>query len=261
MRLLTLSLPSAERSYFLIAGLIIGCSLPAALVACSSAESVPTVALGQPCTSDANCSSGICTPEASTTSGKQWSGGYCTQQCSTTTACPSLATCITYDDGSSYCAASCSADADCRTGYVCSTSANVCLPDCRQGWSCGTSLTCDSGTGNCVGKQLAIGAACAQNVDCSSGICTPEASTTYGKQWSGGYCTQQCSTTTACPSLATCITYDDGSSYCAASCSANSDCRTNYVCAISVGACLPDCRQGWSCGTRLTCNTSTGLCH
>jgi hypothetical protein len=216
--------------------------------------------VGDPCTLNVDCASGVCTPEQSTSSGKQWSGGYCTQQCNTTTACPSSTTCIGYADGSSYCADTCASNSDCRAGYVCSTTAKACLPDCRQGWSCGTSLSCDSGSGNCVGKMLPVGDTCTLNVDCASGLCTPEQSTSSGKQWSGGYCTQQCSTTTACPASATCITYADASSYCVHACATNSDCRGDYVCATTVGACLPDCRQGWSCGSSLTCNTSTGTC-
>jgi hypothetical protein len=27
-----------------------------------------------------------------------------------------------------------------------------------------------------------------------------------------------------------------------------------------VGACLPDCRQGFSCGSKLVCDPTTGTC-
>jgi hypothetical protein len=32
------------------------------------------------------------------------------------------------------------------------------------------------------------------------------------------------------------------------------------VCSAAVGACLPDCRLGWSCGTTLLCDAATGTC-
>jgi len=219
-----------------------------------------TRAIGAACAGDSDCKSALCSPEQSASSGKVWAGGYCTQACSDAAACPDAAACLTYADGSAYCAAKCSADTDCRGGYVCSTSAKICLPDCRQGFSCGSALNCDGATGNCVGKMLAIGAACTANGDCASAVCTPSQSTSSGSAWSGGYCTALCSATTPCPSSATCITYSDGSA-CAARCAANADCRAGYVCSPGVGACLPDCRQGFSCGSKLMCNSTTGTCE
>jgi hypothetical protein len=216
--------------------------------------------IGGKCTLSSDCKSALCTPEQATAAGTTWTGGYCTQACTTSTPCGAGAGCLTYADGSSYCAASCGADSECRAGYVCSSAAKVCLPDCRQGWSCGESLVCDGGTGNCVGKMLAVGQGCSLDVDCASGLCTPAQSTASGSVWNGGYCTQACSTS-ACPASAVCITYEDASSYCAASCSGAAPCRTGYVCAAGVGACLPDCRQGFGCGTALTCSASTGACE
>lgn len=216
-------------------------------------------AVGAACSLDAECKSGLCTPEQTAGSGKQWEGGYCTQSCSTSAPCPQGSSCVTYDDGSSYCASACGASSDCRSGYACSGSAKVCLPDCRQGWSCGTALTCDSVTGSCAGKMLDIGAPCVANADCSTGLCTPAQSTSAGTTWSGGYCTSLCSASAPCAAPTKCVDYSDGSS-CAAACTTSTDCRTGYVCAASVGACLPDCRQGWACGSELACDSATGAC-
>jgi len=218
-----------------------------------------TGAIGAACGVDGDCKSGLCSPEQAVASGKAWEGGYCTQACGSSLPCEDAASCLTYDDGSSYCAATCSASSDCRTSYVCSASAKVCLPDCRQGWSCGAVLTCDGATGNCVGKMLPIGAPCAANLDCASALCTPAQSTSAGTAWSGGYCTALCSTSTPCPSPAACVVYADGSA-CAAGCAVSTDCRAGYVCSPGVGACLPDCRQGWSCGSALVCDPTTGAC-
>ena len=221
-----------------------------------------TRAIGAACAQNADCKSAVCSPEQTGASGKQWAGGYCTQACSSSVPCQDAASCLTYDasdNSTSYCAATCSATSDCRSGYVCSASAKVCLPDCRQGWSCGSTLTCDGTTGNCVGQMLPIGAPCALNIDCASALCTPAESTSAGTAWSGGYCTALCSTSTPCPSGATCIAFADGSS-CATTCAASTGCRTGYVCSPGVGACLPDCRQGWSCGNALSCDPTTGTC-
>lgn len=263
MQYLWLSHPTAERFCAMCTRQIVTALLLLTLAACSSADSTPaTVAVGQACTSDTNCSSGLCIREAQSGTSVSWTGGSCSQSCGTSTACPEGAECVTFSDGTSFCLTKCAAGGDCRTAYVCSGAVAACLPDCRLGFSCGASLTCDQSTGNCVvaAGTRAVGENCTLNAECQSSLCTPEQSTTSGKQWAGGYCTQQCSTTTACPASATCITYADGSSYCAGSCAVNSDCRTDYVCAAIVRACLPDCRQGWSCGTALTCNTSTGTC-
>jgi hypothetical protein len=218
-----------------------------------------THAIGAACALDSDCKSSLCSPEQSAASGKVWEGGYCTQTCSDSLPCQDAASCLTYEDGSSYCAATCSASTDCRSGYVCSASAKICLPDCRQGFSCGSALTCDGATGNCVGKMLPIGAACAANGDCASALCTPSQSTSGGTAWSGGYCTALCSSAKPCPSSAACIAYSDGSA-CAASCAANTDCRAGYVCSPGVRACLPDCRQGFSCGSQFKCDPATGTC-
>ncbi|HEY5956483.1 MAG TPA: hypothetical protein VIV60_08025 [Polyangiaceae bacterium] len=221
---------------------------------------VGTQVIGGKCKLNTDCKSSLCTPEQSASSGVQWKDGYCTQTCGTATSCDDSASCLTYADGSSYCVAKCSKASDCRDGYVCSEAAKACLPDCRKGWSCGSTLVCDAETGNCRGKTLPIGAACASNVDCASGICTPSRSVDGGTVWKDGYCTAECSAT-ACPSGATCLTYADASAYCVATCSEGSVCRSGYVCVKAISACLPDCRQGWSCGSTLTCNSTDGSCQ
>jgi hypothetical protein len=108
-----------------------------------------TRVVGDPCTTNADCASGLCTLARSTSTGIAWSGGYCTAICDAAVPCPAPSQCVSYSDGSS-CAAACSADTDCRGGYVCSTAVGACLPDCRQGFSCGSALTCDAATGACA---------------------------------------------------------------------------------------------------------------
>lgn len=215
--------------------------------------------VGAKCASGTDCGSEFCIIEQSDTSGTGWSGGYCSLECSETN-CVDGAVCVPFADQSSYCAASCAGNSDCRAGYVCSTAIDACLPDCRLGWSCGSLLICDQDSGVCTGKMLAIGEACNGDTDCSSGLCTIAQTTDNGTAWKDGYCTQSCGGAATCPDATSCVTYADGSAYCAAACGSDTDCRDGYVCVTSVRACLPDCRQGWSCGTSLACDTDTGWC-
>jgi hypothetical protein len=106
--------------------------------------------IGDPCTWNAECTSGLCTPEQGTSGPTYWTGGSCTQQCSATVECPSGASCVPFESAGSYCVAWCEAVDGCRPGYVCATDVHGCLPDCSQGWSCGTALTCNDLTGLCV---------------------------------------------------------------------------------------------------------------
>jgi hypothetical protein len=217
--------------------------------------------IGAPCTWNVECASGLCTPEQGTSGPTYWSGGSCTLDCSIA-SCPSGSTCVTYESGAAFCSTSCTTSSECRSSYVCATSVGACLPDCRLGWSCGSTLTCNTKTGTCDPPAVTpgpIGAPCTWNVECASGLCTPEQGTSGPTYWSGGSCTLDCSVA-SCPSGSTCVTYESGAAFCSASCTTSSACRSSYVCATSVGACLPDCRLGWSCGSTLTCNTKTGTC-
>ena len=216
--------------------------------------------IGAPCAFNVDCQSTLCTPQQTTSTGTEWQGGSCTQACDGSASCPSPAACIAFDNGSAYCVASCPDASPCRQGYVCSGAVAACLPDCRLGWSCGSSFTCDADSGECREPPQAIGAPCTLNVQCQSGLCTPEETSSSGSAWSGGYCTQECGAGTVCPSGSTCITFADNSSFCSASCSDGGTCRSGYVCSIAVAACLPDCRLGWSCGSQLQCDSATGNC-
>jgi hypothetical protein len=217
--------------------------------------------IGAPCTWNAECTSGLCTPEQGVSGPTYWSGGACTQDC-TSAACPSGSKCVTYESGGAFCSASCATTSDCRTGYVCATAVDACLPDCRLGWSCGSALTCNAKMGTCDPPPVTpapIGSPCTWNVECISGLCTPEQGASGITYWTGGACTQDCASAD-CPTGSTCVTYEAGGAFCSAKCAVTSDCRTGYVCATAVGACLPDCRLGWACGNSLTCNAKTGTC-
>jgi len=245
----------------LVAGVplwLAGCSSPPAAGTTNAAPA----ALGLACGADGDCGSGLCIEEERANGGVSWTAGSCSQSCSDSAPCPATSACVAFEDASSWCLTRCSAAADCRAGYVCSTGAGACLPDCRLGFSCGTSLSCDAASGSCVRPpgMRAIGASCQFNSDCASALCTVEQSSSSGKIWAEGYCTAACTAAAPCANSATCITYADGSSFCAATCAADTDCRGGYVCSRTAKSCLPDCRQGFNCGTSLVCDASSGNC-
>jgi hypothetical protein len=229
------------------------------LVACSPENSA--VSVGGACSSDDVCLTGSCIRDTDT-AGKatHWAGGYCSGLCGKR-SCPQ-GTCLTMADGNKYCVATCRADGDCRSGYVCDQYARVCLPDCRKGWSCGSTLTCDSSSGNCQLPKgtTQVGGGCSSDNDCANGFCILDTdASNKATGWNGGYCSGDCANT-SCPQ-GSCLTMADSNKYCVATCSADSNCRSGYVCAKAASACLPDCRKGWSCGSTLTCNSSNGTCQ
>lgn len=116
------------------------------LSACSPTVAAP---VGAPCSLDVACFTESCIP-AVDTGGKRtgWAGGYCSGDCSSVD-CPQ-GICLAMADDHAYCVSACSADSDCREGYVCATAVGACLPDCREGWSCGASLACNADNGNCA---------------------------------------------------------------------------------------------------------------
>jgi hypothetical protein len=236
--------------------------IPACMCLCLSCSNRGTVAVGGACSSDEACVTSVCIREDDSSSNPAWTGGYCSGNCADT-ACPQ-GLCLTLDDGHSYCVSSCGGNQDCRSGYVCSTSVGACLPDCRLGWSCGPDLICATNSGECtlpppVPGDTPLGAPCILNIECASGLCIPDHSTTTSTAWAGGSCSQDCAAG-GCPAGAVCAALEDGSAYCVPGCAAANECRASYVCSTSLGGCLPDCRLGWSCGSTLVCNRDTGEC-
>jgi len=101
------------------------------------------------------------------------------------------------------------------------------------------------------------GAPCSSKAECASGYCLLEERYSATTGWTDGYCTQDCAEA-ECEGGATCLQM--GLEWlCLAGCSAHSDCRAGYLCQPVAGACLPDCRRGWSCGEEFVCG-SEGFC-
>jgi hypothetical protein len=114
-------------------------------------------------------------------------------------------------------------------------------------------------TTGCSGRSnVDIGGPCVLDESCVTGVCLRESRQGQQSHWRGGYCSGDCEKQ-ECPS-GTCVRLGDGRYYCASSCTRTSDCRDGYACATASGACLPDCRLGWSCGSTIACNDETGIC-
>jgi hypothetical protein len=206
---------------------------------------------GAPCSGPTDCESGQCFP-AST----GWTAGMCVDGCASAGACPVGAVC-TEVNGGQWCVEACVAGA-CRSGYVCETATNACLPDCsNSGYSCPSGETCGT-DGRCEpsGTTLSsIGQSCSLDTDCESGMCDTEPA------YTGGSCTQPCTvgTSGSCPTDAVCL-MAPGGALCVAACNTTTSCRTGYVCAAMQGGCVPNCNNsGAMCPTGATCN-SQGLC-
>ena len=109
---------------------------------CLDDETIASLAgtheLGGPCEADADCASGYCITERTTSAGVSWSAGTCTQPCG---ECPLGYGCVTLD-AESWCLPWCSGMVACREGYACHPGERTCLPDCNLGFECSDGLVC-----------------------------------------------------------------------------------------------------------------------
>jgi hypothetical protein len=181
-----------------------------------------TGAIGDPCTTTADCAggqSGVCAAEESSAT----PGGYCTMVlCSDNPGmCPGGSHCA-LDAQEGFCLKDCTTDGDCRSvGYACYDADADGADEC---WFAGT------GSG-------AVGDACSKTTDCGGGayfFCF-----TF---WPEGYCTANCTEGegTTCPGGSNC--YDFGAyASCLDACSTNADCRTGYECVDRDGVDGPEC--------------------
>jgi hypothetical protein len=123
---------------------------------------------GEPCTTNTDCTTGLCLTEAA------FPGGYCLGLCTQAEvgkACggttKGVCVALVRPDRTAYaCMGACSTGVDCRPEYMCSASidvptpaaAGMCLPRCEN-YSCGAGETCDSSVGICTEGGPTSGAA------------------------------------------------------------------------------------------------------
>lgn len=174
---------------------------------CSAGACVsPTVNPGATCVNDSDCGSGGRCRAASS----GFPGGYCYYNATAfacPTTCPTGSACsltamspmLVANLGLSYaCFKSCTANNQCRAGYVCNTSTpgkGVCMPDC--------------------------------NAPASSSVCRPD-----GCGALNGWCQTTCSSASQCSATSSC---DAANQFCF--CTAGSTCSSNSACNTGTGLC------------------------
>ena len=156
--------------------------------------------LGGPCTEDEACTDpgAACYPDMLNGSWTGFVHGYCLINSCTPGSCPHGGVCLeVYAEGGTACLSACSAPADCREGYGCTSteSGGVCLPGCDSSKPCPVGYGCDGVAGECVpactptscpaGKVCHVSGVCTdppcQESGCSaglicadSGVCVPD---------------------------------------------------------------------------------------
>ena len=219
-------------------------------------------ATGDPCATNGSCNGGLCLTAL------RFRGGYCSGQCGTQYAnCEPGSHCVTVE-GQAVCLSGCDGDADCRSGegYFCRQVAettdsngqvrglNACIPRCQSDEDCGDGRHCDAASGDCAdgaGDPNPLGAFCAGDGDCQSGVCL------RGGGWANGYCTESsCAGDGDCGG-GVCRSTTAGDR-CLAPCGEDLDCRPGYLC--DEGGCQAYCQSDADCAGGRVCSSSTGRC-
>jgi hypothetical protein len=108
----------------------------------------------------------------------------------------------------------------------------------------------------------AIGAACREPSDCSSGLCLS------GPKLPNGYCSRNCggaviAASVICPTGSACVKMGQSASSCLDLCGpGEGGCRDGYVCEArdGVSVCVSRCTGDRDCPTGLACDTAMGTC-
>jgi hypothetical protein len=184
----------------------------------------PSLDNGDPCDEATNCAGGSCL------TGEAYPGGYCTHtDCGSDAECTLGDTCVTEQEGTSFCAAGCFNDAECRNGYAClpvlGTNSRACLPE--------DFFRPEGGAVD--------GEPCTRDDDCRSNTCILE------EDWPQGYCTTlDCENFEDCQSDGEdnrCLIQEPyGQNLCVRICDTGADCREGYICQDvggGLGFCAP----------------------
>lgn len=209
-----------------------GCSSDSAV----SSASISAAAVGDSCTTDADCGAGAtCLTDG-------FPGGLCTAPCSGTVACPdgSLCAALAADSGSAFCAVECNSTADCRNGYDCN-SLGICNPASGAGQA--DAGGDDTTTDVTPPSAPNIGAACTSAAECAAPGGAEAFCLTEANGFPAGTCSAACDPAAAntCGDGAACLPTSVGGR-CVSSCTAETTCRSSYECCnFGAGAlCLPD---------------------
>jgi hypothetical protein len=233
--------------------------------------------LGAPCTSAADCASGICSSTGTLGAYETTIGGsVCIQPCCTTEQCGAGFVCAGTSVGGNYClqasklgltlgaskgGAQCAHASECASGRCVS---NVCADTCCSDTDCGAShcrVVTIAPTGNVyacsLGGTVVAGGSCAAPSDCESGNCFAAGA---GPSECRPPCCGQanavaegydvCSYTAGANSgiLAVPLTLADGNVLVGGTCSQSADCKSGY-CDSTLGVCTDVCCVDSDCAS------------
>lgn len=207
--------------------------------ACIDNQCESTMGIGEPCTTQGSCSTGVCIEQGYS----GWGGGYCTLGCRSDSTCGLAGHCGDQNEnGDGVCFLSCQTDADCtRPQY-----------GCRDFDGDGTRECAPLATGNSP-----VGDPCQVYSDCAGGDKGHCLISDF--VLTEGFCTQQCSSDADCPGGSHC---SSTIGYCMDPCTSDGQCRsTGYTCHDADddgrnecwGAATGSTPVGGSCSRRADC--------
>jgi hypothetical protein len=126
-----------------------------------------------------------------------------------------------------------------------------------SGGAAGSGAVGAGGGGRGPGKGE-IGAACAQDGDCSAAgsVCL-----TADQGWPNGYCAIADCQAGSCSSGSDCFKMTSGNTFCLKTCGDSSECASSYACNADAGACVPGCAGPSDCEANEVCNAKTLECE
>lgn len=174
--------------------------------------------LGTACGARTDCNAGLgCLTQA-----VGFPGGTCSSTCDSAPCPVGVGTCVDLTStsaGAKACLRTCTAEADCRTGYTCCAA---------LGGACAPANLCPALNST---NSPTLGAACAANAQCTAG----ETCKT-GASWPGGVCTRACTAgdPATCPGNGACAQTTAGP-LCFHGCTVANDCRAGWSCEYAAG--------------------------
>ncbi len=224
--------------------------------------------LGEECSADAQCTSGLCFRVAG------MSG--CTLTCEVTADCQAFGLlCVALREGVRACVpppasanTSCSSHADCEYPLVCREDTAWCaLPECTWDGDCGQDDDCESATRACQPTTCVSTYECEHPLQvCVDGTCGAPACTETAQCLAGSFChpTQlQCQEAELCNDEGGCNVYNqacvDGMcipDLCLAPCT-----QAGEQCNPATGKCGKPCGDHGDCPLGAACGQAAGLCY
>ncbi len=227
-----------------------------------------TLDLGEECSDDGQCASGLCFRVAG------MSG--CTLPCEVTADCQGFGLlCVALREGVRACTpppessdASCTSHADCAYPLVCREDTSWCaLPECTWDGDCAAGDECEPGTRRCQPVACVSTYECEHPLEvCADGACGAPACTETSECPDGSFChpTQlQCQEAEACNDEGGCDVYNqacvDGMcipDLCLAPCT-----QAGEECDPATGKCGTPCSGQGDCPAGAACGLDAGLCY